>query len=146
MRWTKRSLANPAAVAVVAAIIILLGVMSLFRLPMQLFPDIDRPQITVQTTWRAASPREVEAEINEPLEDVLQGIPGVQEMVTNAGSGNSFVNLTFELHLGIAARPRYQLRPLTKATGICHRVWFGRHCRSALHDNAPDHLPRVAHG
>ena len=97
MRWTKRSLANPAAVAVVALIIILLGVMSLFRLPMQLFPDIDRPQITVQTTWRAAAPREVEAEINEPLEDVLQGIPGVQEMVTNAGPGNSFVGLTFAL-------------------------------------------------
>ena len=97
MRWTKRSLANPAAVAVVAAIIILLGVMSLFRLPMQLFPDIDRPQISVQTTWRAAAPREIEAEINEPLEDVLQGIPGVQEMVTNAGPGNSFVNLTFAL-------------------------------------------------
>lgn len=83
--------------AVVALIIILLGLMSLFRLPMQLFPDIDRPQITIQTTWRAAAPREVEAEINEPLEDVLQGIPGVQEMVTNAGSGNSFVGLTFAL-------------------------------------------------
>ena len=39
MNWTHKSLANPAAVAVFATIILLLGVITLFRLPVQLFPD-----------------------------------------------------------------------------------------------------------
>ena len=45
MNWTHKSLSNPAAVAVFAAIILLLGVITLFRLPVQLFPDIDQPQM-----------------------------------------------------------------------------------------------------
>ena len=97
MNWTHKSLANPAAVAVFAAIILLLGVITLFRLPVQLFPDIDQPQISVQASWRAASPREVESEIVKPLEDVLQGIPGVESMLAFANRGNAFLNLTFAL-------------------------------------------------
>ena len=97
MNWTHKSLTNPAAVAVFATIILLLGVITLFRLPVQLFPDIDQPQISVQASWRAASPREVESEIVKPLEDVLQGIPGVESMQAFANRGNAFLNLTFTL-------------------------------------------------
>ncbi len=97
MNWTHKSLANPAAVAVFATIILLLGVITLFRLPVQLFPDIDQPQITVQASWRAASPREVESEIIKPLEEVLQGIPGVESMQAFANRGNAFLILEFAL-------------------------------------------------
>ena len=97
MNWTHKSLANPAAVAVFAAIILLLGVITLFRLPVQLFPDIEQPQITVQASWRAASPREVESEIVKPLEEVLQGIPGVEKMQAFANRGNAFLILEFAL-------------------------------------------------
>ncbi len=97
MDWTRKSLANPAAVAVFAAIILLLGVITLFRLPVQLFPDIEQPQITIQASWRAASPREVESEIIKPLEEVLQGIPGVEKMQAFANRGNAFLILEFAL-------------------------------------------------
>lgn len=95
MNWTEKSLANPAAVAVVAAIILLLGVVTLSGLPIQLFPDIDRPEIAIQTSWRAASPREIESEIIEPLEDVLKGMPGVEVMRAFANPGSAFIGLTF---------------------------------------------------
>ena len=95
MNLTERSLANPAAAAVVAAIVLLLGMVTLSQLPIQLFPDIDQPEIAVQMSWRAASPREVEAELIEPLEDVLQGTPGVEVMRAFANPGNAFINLTF---------------------------------------------------
>ncbi len=97
MKWTEQSLKNPAAVAVIAVIIILLGAVTVFRLPVQLFPDIDRPQISVNTGWRAASPQEVESEITEPVEEVLQGIPGLEELVSNSNAGGSNINLTFAL-------------------------------------------------
>ena len=52
---------------------------------------------SVQTNWRAASPEEVESELLEPQEQVLQGLPGVEELDGNAGSGGSFINLTFAI-------------------------------------------------
>lgn len=69
--------------------------LSLFKLPVQLFPDIERPRIAVQTQWRAASPQEVESEIIEPQEQVLRGIPGLTSMNAFANQGNSFINLEF---------------------------------------------------
>ncbi len=95
MDITRASLNNPAAVAAALALVVLFGVLAMFDLPLQLFPDIDRPQMSVVTNWRAASPTEIESEILEPQEEVLQGMPGMEEMEGNAFSGGSFVNLTF---------------------------------------------------
>ena len=103
MSITERAVRNPAAVAVAVAIIALFGLMSLTKLPVQLFPDIDLPQLSVQAGWRAASPREVESEILEPMEEVLQGLPGLQVMEANAFSGGAFINLQFGLETDMQA-------------------------------------------
>jgi multidrug efflux pump subunit AcrB len=97
MSLTQDALKNPAAVAVAIAIAMLFGLFSLTRLPVQLFPNIERPNIQIQTFWRSASPREVESQILEPQEEVLLGLPGMTEMNTFAGAGNAFVNLEFSL-------------------------------------------------
>ena len=97
MRLIDASIRNPIAVAVCVLLICLFGGMSLGKLPLQLFPDIDRPNITIFTAWRAASPEETEAELLEPQEQVLQGLPGVEEVQGNANAGGSFINLTFAI-------------------------------------------------
>src|SRR5690242_16689817 len=97
MKLIESSLKNPVAVGMAVLLIAVLGFMSLRQLPLQLFPDIDRPQISIQTNWRAASPEEVESEILEPQEQVLQGLPGLEELDGNAGPGGSFINLTFAI-------------------------------------------------
>ena len=97
MKLTATSLKNPAAVAVAVAIIILFGLFTLNKLPVQLFPDIERPQISIATFWRAASPKEIESEILEPQEEVLQGLPGMTSMNAFANAGASFINLEFSL-------------------------------------------------
>jgi multidrug efflux pump subunit AcrB len=51
----------------------------------------------VQTSWRAASPQEIESEILEPQEEVLQGIPWLVNMNAWANQGSSWINLEFEL-------------------------------------------------
>ena len=94
---TQASIRSPAAVAVGVAVTILFGVFALTTLPVQLFPDIERPQITIGTSWRAATPREVETQILEPEEEVLQGIAGVQQMQSSANAGNAFIVLIFGL-------------------------------------------------
>ena len=95
MKLTKQALKSPASVAVGVALILLVGILSLLKLPVQLFPDIERPRIAIQTAWRAASPLEIESEIIEPQEQVLKGIPGLVHLNAFANRGNAFINLEF---------------------------------------------------
>ena len=97
MGLTRACLKNPAAAGVVLAIITLLGFLSISQLPVQLFPAIERPQLGVWTGWRAASPREVESEIIEPIERELRGIPGMTAMQSWSNSGGGFISLEFAL-------------------------------------------------
>lgn len=95
MKLTRSSLKNPAVVAVVAAVLLLMGVVTLFRLPVQLLPNVEKSFITVFTQWRSAAPSEVESEITDQLEEVLLGIPGLEEMTSTSAAGFSFIGLRF---------------------------------------------------
>ncbi|MEW9797029.1 efflux RND transporter permease subunit [Alteromonas sp. CYL-A6] len=97
MDLTRAAIKNASGVTIVIAIVMALGIYSLFSLPVQLFPDIERPTISIQTFWRAASPQEIESEILEPQEEVLQGIPGLHSMRAWANQGNAWINLEFGL-------------------------------------------------
>jgi len=94
---TKAGLKSPAAIAVGVAVTMLFGIFALYSLPIQLFPDIDRPQIGIETDWRAETPREVESQLVQPEEEVLQGLPGLQEMDGFANGGGGYIQLTFAL-------------------------------------------------
>jgi len=95
MRLTDLALKQPAAVAALIGLVLVFGGLAASRMPVQLFPDIERPQMSIQATWRAASPQEIEAEILDPIEEVMQGLPGLAQMDGNAGPGFAGVNLTF---------------------------------------------------
>ncbi len=97
MKLTRRSLDNPAAVAVVAAAVMLLGVISLLNMPAQLLPQIQKPIITVINSWPGASPAELESEIGVPVEEVLQGTPGMTEMVAWNMANFGFMQLEFAI-------------------------------------------------
>ncbi|NVJ99819.1 MAG: efflux RND transporter permease subunit [Alphaproteobacteria bacterium] len=97
MKLTEKSLKNPAAVIVIAAMALVLGAVMLTKLPVQLFPAIERPQLAVQIFWRGASPSEIESEIVEPIEEVMQGIPGMEEMRSFSNNSFGFVSLEFAL-------------------------------------------------
>ena len=94
LSWPSRS---PIGVIVIAVFVGLLGLLSLSRLPLQLFPDVNKPELTVQTGWRTASPEEVESELLEPLENVMQGMPGVEEIEGNALAGAANLRLRFAI-------------------------------------------------
>ena len=97
MRLTRASLANPSAVIIVAAVVVLLGILSLFRIPAQLLPQIEKPVVTVSAAWPGASPREIESEITVPIEEVLQGTPNMTEMLAWSVPNYSWIQLEFAL-------------------------------------------------
>ncbi len=97
MRLTRISLANPAAIAIVAAVVVLVGILSVVRIPAQLLPSIEKPIVTVMLAWPGASPREIESELAVPVEEVLQGTPGMTEMISWNMQDFGFMQLEFAL-------------------------------------------------
>jgi len=98
---TRISLGNHVAVIVAILLAILFGAVSLAKLPIQLIPEIQEPQISIFTSWRAAAPNEVEVEIVEPQEDVMRGMPGVTKMVSQAREGEGEITLTFSVDMSL---------------------------------------------
>ncbi len=95
MNLTETSLRNPAGVLVAILMVALLGIFALVKLPIQLFPNIEEPVISIFTQWRAAAPTEIESEIVEPQERALQGIRGLRSLNAFANAGSAFINLQF---------------------------------------------------
>jgi len=92
---TRLALSNPVATLVAVLLLVLFGLVSLSRLPVQLTPEVEKPEITIQTVWRAAAPEEVEAEIIEPQEKVLRGLPGMTQLLAQAQRGRGEVTIQF---------------------------------------------------
>jgi len=94
---TRLSLGNPVAVIVAGILLAIFGTISLFSLPIQMTPEIERPQITVITGWRASAPTEVESEIIELQENVLRSTPSLLRMSSSASYGRGSVSLEFAI-------------------------------------------------
>ena len=95
MTLTRISLGNPVAVIVAGILVVIFGALSLLRLPIQMTPEIERPEITISTPWRASAPSEIESEIIEPQEDVLRSVPGLLRMSSSSSFGSGSIQLEF---------------------------------------------------
>ena len=93
----KFSINEPVKVVVGVLVILLFGIIGLFRLPYQLSPSLEVPQITIRTQWVGATPYEIEREIIEEQEKVFKGIPNLVEMESTSSNGIGEVTLKFKL-------------------------------------------------
>ena len=97
MNLTRFSLKNPAALAVIVALLVLFGLLAILGRPLQLLPVMTQPQISVFNNWREAAPAEMESYIIEPQEQVLRRTPGVTEIASNVSRGQGGITLSFEV-------------------------------------------------
>lgn len=88
---------NPVKVAVAMILLTLFGLIAMFNMPMQLSPEVTRPQISIQTTWPGASPHEVETKIIKEQEEKLKSVEGVTKMYSEARTSSGTVNLEFRV-------------------------------------------------
>ncbi|WP_286271004.1 efflux RND transporter permease subunit [Thalassotalea hakodatensis] len=101
MTLTSASLRNPTAVVVAVLLIALFGAISLFKLPIQLTPEISQPQIVISTSWRAAAPEEIEAEIIERQEDVLKGLQGLELLESSSNQSQGSITLRYKTGINL---------------------------------------------
>lgn len=97
MSLIRLSADNPASLLAAAVLLFVLGVIGIASLPIQMLPNLEYPEININTSWRNAAPQEVEANIVEPQETVLRQVPGVLEMSSNVRAGNGNVHLVFDV-------------------------------------------------
>ncbi|MDX2428878.1 MAG: efflux RND transporter permease subunit [Xanthomonadales bacterium] len=97
MTLTRISLGNPVAVIVAGILVVIFGTLSLMRLPIQMTPEIERPEISIGTSWRASAPSEIESEIIEPQEDVLRSVPGLLRMSSSSSFGSGSIQMEFSI-------------------------------------------------
>ncbi|MEM7084071.1 MAG: efflux RND transporter permease subunit [Pseudomonadota bacterium] len=83
------------AMAVVVALVVVFGILSALRLPIQLLPNIEEPQISIGNFWRAAAPEEMESVIIEPQEEVLRNLPNLTSINSWITRGSGWINLSF---------------------------------------------------
>ena len=91
------SIEKPVTVIVGVILIVIFGYIGLTRMPYQLSPTVVEPEITVTTTWRGATPYEIEREIIEEQEKTLKGIPGLKEMESDSYNGYGSISLKFSI-------------------------------------------------
>ena len=103
MKLIDTSIKKPVSVAVGVIFIILFGFISLFNIPVQLTPDVDKPTITVSTFWQGASPQEVETEIVREQEDELKTLSNLVEMTSESQDSNGSIVLEYAIGTDIDA-------------------------------------------
>jgi multidrug efflux pump len=88
---------RPVFASVLSLIIVLIGLISYSRLTVREYPNIDEPIVSVNTTYKGASPEVIESQVTKPLEDQLAGIEGVNVMTSRSRSERSQINIKFDL-------------------------------------------------
>ena len=97
MKIVDSAIKKPVSVIVGVLFIALFGLLSLFRIPVQLTPDVDRPIITVTTLWPGASPEEIEQEIIQRQEEQLKSVEGLVQMTSDSNDSRGVVTLEFSV-------------------------------------------------
>jgi HAE1 family hydrophobic/amphiphilic exporter-1 len=98
MSFIRFAIRYPITVAVGVILVAIFGILALRAVPIQLTPNIDRPQVTVTTLWPGASPQEIEREIVEEQEEQLKSVDGLVKMESD--SRDSFGTIVLEFPVG----------------------------------------------
>ena len=89
------SLKNRLIVLSLAVVMMIAGAMTLTKLEVDVFPDLNKPTVTLMTEAGGMAPEEVEQLITLPLETAMNGMPGVEVVRSSSAAGLSFVYITF---------------------------------------------------
>lgn len=92
----KLALRQRLAVVVISIVLLFIGTWQAFNLPVDVFPDLNRPVVTVMTEAKGLAPEETEVQVTMPIENVLNGLPGLMRIRSSSGAGISLIYAEFD--------------------------------------------------
>lgn len=101
MSLSSLSIRRPVLTAVMTIIIVLFGAIGMTYLGIREYPSIDRPIITVRTSYVGANADVIETQITEPLEQAVNGISGIRSISSVSRDGSSNITVEFELSVDL---------------------------------------------
>lgn len=96
MKLAAMAVRRPVTILMMVAIVLVLGWVSLSRLPIDLFPSIEVPVIAVITSYPDAGPYEVESLVTRPMEEALGAVNNIKSVSSISGKGSSIVVAEFD--------------------------------------------------
>jgi HAE1 family hydrophobic/amphiphilic exporter-1 len=95
MSIPRTAIHRPVTMFMLCGVIILLGAMSLARLPVDLMPDVTFPSLTIRVSYPGVGPLEMEELVTRPLEQTVAAVAGLERLESTSSEGSSRVTLNF---------------------------------------------------
>ena len=95
MSIPRLAIQRPVTMFMLSGVIILLGMLALFRLPVDLMPDVSYPSLTVRVGYAGVGPLEIEELITRPIEQAMSAVAGLERLESTSSEGSSRVTLNF---------------------------------------------------
>jgi len=96
MKLPKIAVNRPISTMMAFLAILLFGLVSLNKLPLDIMPEMELPTLTVMTVYPGASAEEVEKQVTKPLEEILAGTEDLKDITSNSKENVSFIALEFD--------------------------------------------------
>ena len=96
MKLAQASINRPVTTIMGVLSIIVLGLLSVKRLPLVFFPEINSPYLRISIPYQSSSPEEVERQITRPVEEIMGTLPGIKSINSTSSSSSSSIRLEFE--------------------------------------------------
>lgn len=101
MTISELSIKRPVLATVFVLIIFLLGLIGYTYLGVREYPNIDNPIISVDVSYPGANAEIIENQITEPLEQNINGIPGIRSLTSSSSQGSCRITVEFELSVDL---------------------------------------------
>ena len=101
MNISELSIKRPVLATVMTVIILLFGIIGYTNLGVREYPSVDNPIITVSCSYAGANADVIENQITEPLEQNINGIPGIRSLSSVSQQGSSRITVEFELSVDL---------------------------------------------